>query len=72
MLRAILAVILAAGVLLPAGQLTALAQQPPPPPPQQPQEQKQEPQDEFSISLEVPVVTVDVVVTDNRGTYVSG
>ncbi|MGH9793334.1 MAG: VWA domain-containing protein, partial [Candidatus Acidiferrales bacterium] len=73
MLRAILAVILAAGILLPAGQLTALAQQQqPPPPPQQPQEPKQEPQDEFAISLEVPVVTVDVVVTDNRGTYVSG
>lgn len=75
MLRAILAVILAAGMALPAGQLAALAQQqqpPPPPPPQQPQEPKQEPQDEFAISLEVPVVTVDVVVTDNRGTYVSG
>ncbi|MGH9861244.1 MAG: VWA domain-containing protein, partial [Candidatus Acidiferrales bacterium] len=72
MLRAILAVILAAGMLLPAGQLTALAQQPPPPPPQQPQEPQQQPQDEFAISLEVPVVAVDVVVTDNRGTYVSG
>jgi VWFA-related protein len=62
-LRALLAALLIG--ILPGTGLAAFAQQ-------QPQEKKQEPQEEYAISLEVPVVTVDVVVTDNRGNYISG
>lgn len=55
-------------LLLPAGELAALAQtkdkQPPQPQPQQ--------SPEFSISVTVPVVNVDVVVTDNNGNYLTG
>jgi VWFA-related protein len=55
-------------LLLPAGELSALAQskqkQPPPPPQQAP--------GGFSISVTVPVVGVDVVVTDNNGNYLTG
>ncbi len=61
-LRVLLAALLMA--LLPGAELAAFAQ------PQQ--EKKQEPQEEYAISLEVPVVTVDVVVTDNRGNYITG
>lgn len=64
----LLAALLATLLILPAGQPAAFAQQQQPPQQQKPQQ----PTDEFAISLEVPVVTVDVVVTDNRGTYVSG
>jgi len=55
-------------LLIPAGELAALAQskgkQPPPPPEQAP--------GGFSISVTVPVVSVDVVVTDNNGNYLTG
>ncbi len=37
---------------------------------QKPPEKK--PDQEYALSVEVPVVNVDVVVTDNRGNYVSG
>lgn len=68
------ALFLAGLLLLPAGHAALFAQQQQgqQPRPPQPQQQPQQPTDEFAISLEVPVVTVDVVVTDNRGTYVSG
>jgi len=66
MIRATLAATLVALFLLPSAEIAAFAQQ------QQQQEKKPDPQDEFAISLEVPVVTVDVVVTDNRGSYVTG
>ncbi len=56
-------------LVCPAGELGLLAQnkdkQPPPPPPPQ-----QAPG--YSISVTVPVVTVDVVVTDNDGNYLTG
>jgi len=67
-------IFLASFLLLPSGNLPAWAQQQQSQTQQQkpPQQQQQQPTDEFAISVEVPVVTVDVVVTDNRGTYVSG
>jgi len=52
-----------------AGELRALAQgkdkQPPPP-------QAQQAPDGFAISVTVPVVGVDVVVTDNNGNFLTG
>jgi len=64
--RSILGVLIVT-LLIPAGELVALAQgkdkQPPPPPQQAPG---------FSISVTVPVVGVDVVVTDNNGNYLTG
>jgi VWFA-related protein len=56
-------------LLCPYGELPALAQskrkEPPAPPPQQAP-------GGFSIAVTVPVVTVDVVVTDNNGNYLTG
>jgi VWFA-related protein len=49
--------------------------QPPAPPQQQPsapQQPSQAPQPGYTISVTVPVVTVDVVATDNDGNYISG
>lgn len=68
-------VLLTALLILPATQTAVFAQQQQKPAQgqqQKPAQQPQQPTDEFAISLEVPVVTVDVVVTDNRGTYVTG
>jgi VWFA-related protein len=56
-------------MLVPAGQLAALAQskdQPPAP------SDAQQTGPGFSISVTVPVVSVDVVVTDNNGNYLTG
>lgn len=52
-------------------------QQAPPPQPAPPQQAPQQGQDQsgqpgFAISLTVPVVNVDVVVTDNDGNYLNG
>src|SRR2546425_4273319 len=70
--RALLLGVLMATLILPAGELQALAQaQQPPPPPQQPDKQEKQP-GEFAISIEVPLVTVDVVVTDNSGNFITG
>jgi VWFA-related protein len=55
-------------MLLPAGELAALAQSKDKQPPQA--EPQQTPG--FSISITVPVVSVDVVVTDNNGNYLTG
>ena len=55
-------------MLFSAGQLTALAQSKDQQPPQA--EPQQTPG--FSISITVPVVSVDVVVTDNNGNYLTG
>jgi len=73
--RALLLGVLMATLILPAGELQALAQaQQPPPPPQQPDKQEKKPEQpgEFAISIEVPLVTVDVVVTDNSGNFITG
>jgi VWFA-related protein len=55
-------------LLFPAGEVAALAQskdkQPPQPEPQQ--------TPGYSISVTVPVVSLDVVVTDNNGNYLTG
>ena len=52
-----------------SGELCALAQQAG----KQPEQKKpQEPQQEYSISVEVPLVNVDVVVTDSNGNFVPG
>lgn len=62
-------------LVLPAGSPALLAQAQPQQQTSQGQQQKppeQQPSDEFAISVEVPVVAVDVVVTDNRGNYVTG
>src|SRR5437879_1421150 len=73
--RALLLGVLMATLILPAGELQALAQaQQPPPPPQQPDKQEKKPEQpgEFAISIEVPLVTVDVVATDNSGNFITG
>ena len=65
------------GLLLSTGSaLLTLAQQPPPPPPS---EQKQGPippppdqEAPYALQVEVPLVNVDVVVTDRDGNLVSG
>ena len=66
-IRALLVIALA----LPAGELPALAQQPEPP------KSKQEPKPpekpgEFAISVDVPLVNVDVVATDAAGNFIPG
>jgi VWFA-related protein len=51
-------------------------QQPPPSAKQQPSQQPQQQQDQqqpgYSIAVTVPIVNVDVVVTDNDGNYLNG
>ncbi|HEV8384102.1 MAG TPA: VWA domain-containing protein, partial [Candidatus Acidoferrales bacterium] len=70
-LRAILFGALTAALAVPPGELAARAQQQQQQPP--PQERKKEaPPDQFALSIEVPVVNVDVVVTDNNGAFLSG
>ena len=62
--RAFVLGLLVASLAVPAGELRAYAQQQ--------QEKKQEPQGEYSIAIEVPLVNVDVVVTDNNGNFIPG
>src|SRR2546425_13350264 len=69
--RALLLGVLMATLILPAGELQALAQaQQPPPPPQQPDKQEKQP-GEFAISIEVPLVTGDGGVTDKSGNFIT-
>jgi VWFA-related protein len=56
-------------LILPAQDLWALAR---PQQQQQQQQQQKKPEGEFAITVDVPLVTVDVVVTDSKGNYVSG
>jgi len=70
--RAIVLAVLVGTLVLPASEIRAFAQ---PPQTQQQQQQQQkppEPEGQYAISVEVPLVNVDVVVTDNRGTFISG
>ena len=62
--------LLVAALSLPAVNFPALAQQQKPP--KAPDQQKEKPQGEFALSVEVPLVSVDVVITDNNGTFLSG
>ncbi len=74
-LRAILFGMLAAALAIPPGHFAALAQQQQQQPPsKQPQQEKkkEEPQDQFALAVEVPLVNVDVVVTDNNGNFLNG
>jgi VWFA-related protein len=73
--RALILAVLMVTLMLPAGDLQALAQAQQPPAPQQPDKQQQkkpEQTGDFAISVEVPLVTVDVVATDNSGNFISG
>ncbi len=67
---------LIATLIVPASELRALgqAQQPPQPAPQPQGQQQKKPEQpgEFAISVEVPLVNVDVVATDNGGNFISG
>ena len=54
-----------------APQQQAPPSQPAPPPPAQGQDQQQSGQPGFAISTTVPLVNVDVVVTDNDGNYLN-
>jgi VWFA-related protein len=69
--RPLLVCALLVALIVPAGQMSASGQQasPQPPPPAQ-QQNPQQPN--FSISVTVPVVNVDVVVTDDEGNYLPG
>jgi len=67
--RAIALGLLIVTLSIPASELSAFAQQQQQPQKQQPPS-KQEPG--YVISVEVPVVNVDVVVTDNQGGFVTG
>jgi VWFA-related protein len=55
----------------PGQQQQAPPSQPAPPPPAQGQDQQQSGQPGFAISTTVPLVNVDVVVTDNDGNYLN-
>ena len=71
LVRPILFAILAAALAFPQSDVLLRAQQPPQKPP--PQEQKKDkPAEEFQLSVEVPLVNVDVVVTDNNGGFLEG
>lgn len=66
--RAFTAFLVAMMMAAPMGQFSVLAQSQQPP--QKPPAQQKPP--EVAISVDVPVVQVDVVVTDNRGNYITG
>lgn len=68
--RFILYGLLAAALAFPPGDVLVLAQQQPQKPPQE--QKKEKPEGEFQLSVEVPLVNVDVVVTDNNGGFLSG
>ena len=53
----------------PAGELAAYSQQQPPPAKQQPPPKQEQ---DYQITVEVPLVNVDVVVTDNQGGFITG
>lgn len=71
-IRACVLGLVVAALALPPGDLLAWAQQQKPPQPP-PQEQKKEgPPDQYTLTVEVPLVSVDVVATDNHGNFLSG
>ncbi len=71
-LRAFLFGLLAAALAFPPGQIAALAQQQQPQKPPPPDQKKEKPEGEFSLAVEVPLVNVDVVVTDSNGNFLQG
>ncbi len=70
--RAVLFGMLAAVLAFPPGQIAAVAQQQQPQKPPPPDQKKEKPEGEFALSVEVPLVNVDVVVTDNNGAFLNG
>ena len=58
-------------LVMPAGELRALAQQKEPPTGKQ-EPKKPEKPGEFAISVDVPLVNVDVVATDSAGNFIPG
>lgn len=65
--------LLALCIIFPAGEVSLQAQsqaQQQPKKDQQKDQKKQEPQGEYSIQVEVPLVQVDVVVTDQYGNFI--
>lgn len=76
-MRSLGALLLAAALTFSGGWPAAGAQQSGPiqaPPskqaPTQPPPKKEAPEEQYTLAVEVPLVTVDVVVTDNRGNYI--
>src|SRR3990172_6221804 len=63
-LRTFVLGILIATLMVPVGALQALAQEK--------QQKPLEPDTQAAIVVDVPLVNVDVVVTDNRGTFITG
>ncbi len=74
--RALILGVLVATLVVPVGELEALAwrQQPPPKasPPEDKQQKKPEQPGEYAISVEVPLVNVDVVATTSSGDLIAG
>ena len=64
--------LLAALLAMPSGQFAAFAQAKQQPPAKPPAQQPPQQPGEVAISVDVPVVQVDVVITDNRGNYITG
>ena len=74
--RALILGVLLAALVVPVGELQALAWQPQQPPkasqPQEKQQKKPEQPGEYAISVEVPLVNVDVVATTSSGDLIAG
>ncbi len=80
--RAIILGILITTLVVPGGELRTLAQQQQPPSSRQSDKQQQKPDqqqkpgqqqpDQYAITVEVPLVNVDVVATDNAGNFITG
>lgn len=70
--RAVLSGLLIPALLFPLGELQAVAQAQQPPPPAKDQQKPEQQPPEFAISVEVPLVTVDVVPTTNSGDFIPG
>lgn len=64
--RVLVLALVVAALALPAGELRLLAQE------KAQEKRPPQPEGEFAITVDVPLVNVDVVVTDNRGNFVSG
>ena len=65
-MRTLVLGILVATLIVPASVLSALAQE------KQEKQKPLEPDAQGAITVDVPLVNVDVVVTDNRGTFITG
>lgn len=64
--RCLVLALLVVTLVVPAGELRAMQSQ------QQPPKQPPPGQPEYAISVDVPLVNVDVVITDNNGNFIPG